>query len=408
MASANTQPVVEVADVTRLWFHQQGLTRPRGHVKLTKARLTKHLERTAALQIDPINVVERAHYLTLWSRFGLYNKAQLDRWIYRDRVAYEYWGHEASVLPISHLPLGRRRMAGFPPTSWEARSWWKVYQTSGVSKRRVLKRLREEGPLESGDFRRQSGDTSTGNWADTAIPLAKEDGRSLKLLWHAGRVAVSNRRHARIVYDLAERVYPESEVVTQSEYDDSWLLLGLGGNGIASEKHLANYITGPELKVAERKRVIKRNTRSGRVVEVRVKGSRETHYALPEQLEIVSQLDDPVGTTLICPFDSLLWQRKRVEDLLGFRYRIEIYTPPAKREFGYYVLPILHDGEFVGRLDPKLHRDREELEVKTIVLERGFKRNAKFDRGLAEALDNLRQFTGADALKLPRAWSKIA
>ena len=405
-SGARTLPTVELADVVRLWFHRQGLAQPRGQVRMTKTNVTNHLERTAALQIDTINVVERAHYLTLWSRFGSYDRGKLDRWLYRDRVAYEYWGHEASILPVSHLPIGRRRMIGFPPPSWKARSWWRVYQTSAASKRRVLKRLRDEGPLESVNFEARSGEASAGNWADPAT-LKKEDARSLKLLWHAGRVAVRSRRHFRCVYDLAERVYPEGPAVTQGDYEDSWLLQGLSGNGVASERHLINYVTGPEPKTAERKRIIQRNLRRERIVEVRVKDMRGTYYALPEHLDVLRKLPDPKGTNLICPFDSLIWQRKRAEELLGFRYRIEIYTPPTKREFGYYVLPILHDGKLVGRLDPKLHRDRGELEVKAIYLERGFKRSAAFDRLLAETLHDVRQFVSADKLILPKRWTKI-
>ena len=194
------------------------------------------------------------------------------------------------------------------------------------------------------------------------MPMPREDTRSLRLLWHDGRVAVTTRRSFRRVYDLAERVYPATDPASTAAYEDSWLLTGLSGNGVATERHLTGYITGPSPSAADRKRVLTRNLRAGRIVEVEVPGLRGPFYSLPEQVEALGTLPDPVGTTLLCPFDSLLWQRQRAEDLLGFRYRIEIYTPPAKREFGYYTLPILHDGSLVGRLDPKLHRDRDQLE----------------------------------------------
>ncbi|MDH3426789.1 MAG: winged helix DNA-binding domain-containing protein, partial [Gemmatimonadota bacterium] len=183
-------PKVDREEVTRLWMHRQGLAAPRGETKLTADSLASLLEATGGLQVDSINVVDRAHLLTLWSRFGSFDRASLDRLLYHDRVAYEYWGHEASILPISFLPLSRRRMRDFPPPRWQANSWWDRYQTSTASRRRVLRRVREDGPLESLDIE----------------PLDDEDKRSLKLLWHGGRVAVSGRRHFRIVYDLAERV----------------------------------------------------------------------------------------------------------------------------------------------------------------------------------------------------------
>ena len=400
-------PSLRLDQVVRLWFHRQGLAAPRGSTKLDKRAITEHLERTGALQLDTINVVDRAHYLTLWSRFGAYDRKRVDRWIHRDRVGYEYWGHEASILPISHLPLGRRRMRRFPPKSWSGRSWWSLYQTSTGSKRRVLKRLREEGPLESVDFEQLPGgraDTRPGR----SMPLPKEDKRSLKLLWHDGRVGIRSRRHFRCVYDLAERVYPPGSPASVTEFEDSWLLIGLSGNGVASEGHLENYFTGPSLSAADRKRVIARNVKKGQVVEVRVEGREGRFYALPEHLDGLEGLSEPEGTTLICPFDSLLWQRKRAEEFLDYLYRIEIYVPAAKREFGYYVLPILHDGRLVGRLDPKLHRERGELEVKAIHLEPWFKREQRFDRGLAEALLSLGEHVGAARLDLPKGWRRIA
>jgi uncharacterized protein YcaQ len=395
---------VSADQVVRLWFERQGLTQPRGTRRLDKRALRQHLEKTGALQMDSINVIDRAHYLTLWSRFGPYPRKRLDDWVYRDRVAYEYWGHEASLLPISHLPLGRRRMRRFPPPSWSGTSWWERFKTSPASKRRVLKRLRAEGPLESIDFEADPAEFGPAGSPGGTMPLAKEDKRSLKLLWHAGRVAIRGRRHFRCVYDLAERVYPEGPVGSGVDFEDSWLLTGLSGNGIASERHLTNYFTAPTLKAPARRRVIQRNLKKGKVVEVRVQGRRNMYYALPEQLDTLEEIPAPEGTNLICPFDSLLWQRERAEELLGFRYRVEIYLPAAKRQYGYYVLPILHDGRFVGRLDPKLHRDRGVLEIRSIHLEPGFKRARRFDLALADAMHSLREFVSADALDLPKGW----
>jgi uncharacterized protein YcaQ len=394
----SSPPRIARDHVVRLWFHRQGLARPRGSEPLSEAALADHLERTGALQLDSVNVVDRAHYLTLWSRYDAYDREALDEWVYNGRVAYEYWGHEASVLPLSHLPVSRRRMRRFPGR-WQEKSWWPRFTTSTASRRRVLRRLRSEGPLESAHFERRPDE-------DEGDPffLPKEDKRSLKLLWHAGRVAVAARRHFRCVYDLAERVYPEGPAASLSELEDSWLLVGLAGNGIATERHLTNYLTSPTLQAASRKRVIARNLERKRIVEVRVDGLAGPCYALPEHLEGLADLPEPQGTTLICPFDSFLFQRQRAEDLLDFSYRIEIYVPPPKRKFGYYVLPILHDGRLVGRLDPKLHRDRAVLEIKSLHLEPGFESTKTFERALGDTLADLAGFLGADDLELPRGW----
>lgn len=395
------------AEVVRLWLHRQGLASPRGAVRLGRRTLTEHLERTGALQLDSVNVVDRAHHLTLWSRFGVYDRGALERWVYGERTAYEYWGHEASLLPISHLPLGLRRMRRFPRPSWTERAWWSHWETSTASKRRVLKRLREQGPLEAVDFERRPDESAQGSLAWWAMPLPKEDKRSLKLLWHQGRVAVAARRHFRCVYDLAERVYPRVEPASTRELEDHWLLVGLSGNGVASESHLSGYFTTPTLSAADRRRVIRRNLATGRVVAGRVEGVRGTCYARPEDLEDLAAAPQAEGTTLLCPFDSLLWQRRRAEELLEFSYRLEIYVPPAKREFGYYAMPILHDGRLVGRLDPKLHRDRGELEVKALQLDPGVFRDRRLERGLAAALDSLARFVGAERVILPPAWRRI-
>ncbi len=394
--------------VIRLWFVRQGLTSPRGSVPLDAAAFTAHLEQAGGLQLDSINVVDRAHYLTLWSRFGDYDRADVDNWIWRQRLAYEYWGHEASILPISHLPLGLRRMRRFPPPTWSNRAWWSRYCTSTGSKRRVLRRVREEGPLESADFSRRAGDTESVFGA--IMPLTKEDTRTLKLLWHSGRLAVHERRHFRCVYDLAENVYEAVVPARVSAFEDSWLLRGLVANGVASEAHLVGYFTDADLMAADRRRVIQRNLRAKRIFEVEIEGVPAVCYVSASDLELLTtaseSLPAPRGTTLLSPFDSLLWQRRRAEELLGFSYRVEIYVPAAKRRFGYYALPILHEGRLVGQVDPKLDRNAGVLQIKKIGLEPDFRPDRHFERGLAEAFDSLGAFLGAKRLTLPHGWRR--
>ena len=403
--ASSDAPVLSRAAVTRLWLHRQGLLHPRT-VRLTRRRFVQHLEQTGGLQVDSINVLDRAHYLTLWSRFGPYARKTLDRWLYDERVGYEYWGHEASILPSSSLPLSRRRMRSFPPGVWANRAWWQVYETSSGSKRRVLRRLRAEGPLESvhfdGDDREFAGRERPGG----VMPLPKEDKRSLRLLWHAGKIAIRTRRSFRCVYDLAERVYPAGPAATTRVYEDSWLLHGLRANGVASERHLTGYFTAPELPAADRRAIIERNVKRRTIREVRVEGLPGKFFARVEDLDQLDRIPEPAGTTLVCPFDSLLWQRQRAEDLLGFRYRVEIYVPAKKRTYGYYVLPILHEGRLVGRVDPKLHRDRDTLEIRSVWFEPGFAEDPGVVRGLRDAIASLAEFVGAARVEVPSRWSR--
>ena len=369
--------------VTRLWLHLQGLDVPHGHAALTREGFVRHLEQTGGLQLDSVNAVERAHYLTLWSRFGAYDRAQLDAWIYGERLAYEYWGHEATILPISHLPLGLRRMRRFPPAEWKRAAWWPRWNTSAASKRRVLRLIRSHGPTERADIRTGPRDQH------------KEDKQSLMVLWHSGRIAVCERRHFRRVYDLAPRVYPEVVPTSGIALEDSWLMIGLRGNGLASEDHLVNYWTGPRPNAALRRRILERNIRAQRIIPVQVHGFDRMFYVLPVHLDMLERVPAPRGTTLVCPFDSLLWQRKRAEDLLNFSYRIEIYVPKVRRIHGYYVCPILHNGRLVGRLDPKLHRARSTLEIKRVFLEPGVVVDPLLRAGLRDTLESLATFLGA-------------
>lgn len=405
---SQSRPVLDVAAVRRLWFQRQGLTKPRGTTALDRAAFVDHLERTGGLQLDSVHVVDRAHYLTLWSRFGRYRRRDVDRWVYADRTGFDYWAHEASIQPASHLPWALHRMKSFPTPRTRKQAWWPRMATSAASKRRVLRRLLDEGPLESMHFKRRDPEVpNTTGWSSLH---AKEDSRSLRLLWHAGRIAVVGRRHFRKVYDLAERVYPQvAEVTTANrmEYHDSWLERGLSGCGIAPEAHLCNYITGPDLLASERARVLRRNLRSGRIVEVKVQGREEVWYARPEDLDRLNEAAEPKGTTFVCPFDSLLWQRQRAADLLDFDYRIEIYVPPKKRRYGYYVLPILHDGRFVGRLDPKHHRDRGALEIQMLTLEPGVERTRDLENGIADGLRDLAGFLRCDEVEMPKGWRSL-
>lgn len=190
-------------------------------------------------------------------------------------------------------------------------------------------------------------------------------------------------------------------VGSRTEDEDRWMLDGLRGNGIAPLHHLENYMTAPHLPAATRQAVAERLIRAGRVVPVEIEGLRHPCFALPEHLDLIGRLSPPRGTRLICPFDSFLFQRKRAEELLDFRYRVEIYVPREKRVFGYYVLPILHQGQLIGRLDPKFDRRRGLLLVHAVHYESWFRPDAAFRANLQTELESLATFLGARDIRLP-------
>jgi uncharacterized protein YcaQ len=393
---AATLPRLEKDQVVRLWLKRQGLHRPRGATKLTRKTFVEHLERTGGVQLDSVNALERAHYTTLWSRFGGYDRAIVDRWAYEERLANEFIAHEACLVPASRLPLDRRFMRDFDPQN----EWFRHFKVDERVKRRVADRIRREGPLESADFKQNNH--QSGAWWGW-----KEEKLALEWLYRRGRLAVTRRNAFRRVYDLAARVYPKAPLASRREYEDSWLFVGLSGNGVAPERHLHNYMTAPRLKAPARREVVARNLKAKRIVAVEVEGLKGPCYATPETLDRLRRLPEPEGTHLLCPFDSLLWQRDRAEDLLGFNYRIEIYVPAPKRVFGYYVLPVLHDGRLVARVDPKFDRKAGRLQIRAIHVERGVKPDARFKAGLADALRDLADWLGAEGIDLPRGWGRL-
>ena len=380
----------------RLWFDRQALGAPRGRAFTTEA-LSDLLERTGGLQLDSVNVLDRAHYVTLWSRFGNYDRATLDRWVYGDKLAHDYMAHEACLVPPSRLPLSRRRMRNFEGNS----SYWQRLRDDPTIERKILARIRREGPLESSAFKGQPG--QAGAWWEW-----RDEKLAIEYLYRKGKLAVSERRSFRRVFDLGGRVLPPGRAASQREYENSWLLQGLAANGVAPERHLYHYLSLPSLAAPVRRATIARCLHAKRIVEVEVEGLRGPCFALPGMLENLDALPAPRGTNLLCPFDSFLWQRKRAEELLGFEYRIEIYVPAPKRVHGYYVLPILHEGRLVGRVDPKFDRQANRFLLRNIQLDDPkLKSDPAFRAGFAESIRDLAAWLGAGAIDLPRGWGTL-
>jgi hypothetical protein len=280
--------------------------------------------------------------------------------------------------------------------------------------RRVLGAVEEaiatSGPLGSGDFehrRRPGGGGGWWNWKPAA--------HALDYLWMSGRTLVHSREHFRKRFDLAERVMPVAlalEPLTREAFRRWHLRLSLHALGAAREADLRMYLTYPRLAAAERRRTLRAALDAGEVVEVEVEDEAGRWLALAEDVPALSAAGrrrrPAVGTTLLSPFDSFLWHRDRVRRLFGYDYKLEVYTPGRDRSHGYYSLPILHDGQLVGRLDPKVHRAEGRLEVKAVHFEPWFARGGTppavswgaVDReaalaGTGEALLSLASFVGA-------------
>ncbi len=399
--------------VAALYLKRQHLARPRAR-KVSAARLSAFAEDVGGIQLDSINVVERAHYLTLWSRFGPYSKTSLDRWVYGRRLLFEYWAHAACLVPADHLIHWRRAMLDY---GLHHRGWRKWLRKNDTVLRKVEAAIRERGPLGNGDFHRPARQRGTKGWWSW-----KPATFALDYLWMRGETMVHSRVHFQKRFDLTERVHPNLGTLEPASTEEfrSWhVRRALHAMGAATEAHLRGYLTFPRSESAERRRMLHQLVREGEVVECAVEGSSRAWFALRDDLPALGAAADgrqpSRGTTLLSPFDSFLWDRARVAELFGFNYRIEVYTPGDKRRFGYYTLPIFHDGQLIGRLDPKTHREVGRLELRNVHLEDWFAKGAAapaarwrpIDRdaalaGLARAIWSLARFVGAEEVTVAK------
>ena len=327
------------------------------------AHLRRVLDRVRLHQIDSVNVLSRAHYLPAFSRLGAYDRADLDRLAWgpkRQRKLFEYWAHEASLLPFDVQPLLRWRMA---QADRGAAAWsgMRVYATERRAEAMaLLDRIRIDGPLATSDFEAHTGQSGWWEWSDTK--------RALEWLFWAGHITTAGRRRSfERVYDLPERVLP-AEILAQPTPTDAdahraLIAQAAAALGIATDRELRDYF---RLSPGEATPAIQALTEEGLLVPVAVPGWRHAwlHRDAARPRRIAAQ-------ALLAPFDPLIWERDRTERLFGFRYRIEIYVPAGKRTHGYYVLPFLLGDRLVARVDLKADRQASRLIVQSVHLEPG-------------------------------------
>ena len=397
--------------VTALFLARQHLARPRA-LPLTSRRLVRFVEDVGGIQLDSIYVLERAHYLTVWSRFGPYDRTWLDRVVYRRRLLFEYWAHAACLVPASMLPWWRRAMLDYRPrhTGW---SGWLRRNPKVLAE--VKAAIASNGPMANGDFETRRPRRGAGWWNWQPFQHA------LHHLWMTGALTVHSRRHFQKRFDLLDRAMPAAarvEPVSAEEFVRWHVERSLHAMGAATERDLAGYLTFPRFMSTARRAALSAMLARGEVRVIEVDGVPGRWLALARDLPALARAAQaPVasrGTTLLAPFDSLLWYRDRVSRLFGFDYRIEVYTPGDRRVHGYYTVPILHDGRLIGRVDAKSHRPERRLSVRHVHFEPWFAAGTpppdggdRIDRdaalaGLADALASLATFVGAPAVTLER------
>ena len=357
----------------------QGLIgRPRAAAK--KADVLRAIRRMGALQIDTIHVVARSPYLVLWSRLGDYEPRWLDELLAEGKL-FEYWSHEACFLPAEDYPLYRHRMLDAHGMGWKYSHEWISRHRAEVE--RVLSHIREHGPARSSDFARTDG--KSGGWWEW-----KPEKRALEMLFTAGELMIARRQNFQRVYDLRERVLPswdDSRLPPKEETRRALVLKAVRALGVARARWVSDYFRTNKRETAAATVSL---ADEGGLLRVRVEGWEEDAFAHPENLELIEHASSrgqrPTRTTLLSPFDPLVWDRARAREVFGFDYRLECYTPAPKRRYGYFTLPILHRDRLVGRLDPKAHRAEGVFEVRSLHLEPGVKADDELVAHVARAL----------------------
>jgi uncharacterized protein YcaQ len=384
------------AQARRVAVAAQGFTEsaPRGAVN--RAHLRRLISRIQVLQLDSVSVAVRAHYAPIFSRLGPYDRDVLDRaaWSHSakaPRLLVEYWAHEAALMAVEDWPLLRWRMRQYRHGRWGTEIVAKNPQLVDD----VVAAVTELGPATAGQIEAYLESEPRGRkgpwWDRSDTKWVAEALFASGVLTTATRVGFA--RH----YDLTERVLPPQ--VLAREVDDAQAVRELtlraaGALGLATEADIRDYF---RLAAGQVKPALAQLVSEGELEQVQVEGWPAPAYLRAGQT--VPRADR--GTALLCPFDPLIFFRPRVERLWGFHYRIEIYTPAPKRQFGYYVWPFLLDGQLVGRVDLKADRTADVLQVVGAFTEDGQDR-ARVARALAAKLSTMAQWLGLGGVAVGR------
>ncbi|GGP23413.1 winged helix-turn-helix domain-containing protein [Silvimonas iriomotensis] len=380
-----------------LHLNAQGLLTPPRR-KAVKADVLTAISRMAQLQIDTISVVARSPYLVLFSRLGAYDQAWLEQ-LLAERRLFEYWSHEACFLPIEDYGLMRHRMLDPSGMGWKyAANWHQQYQSEIDA---LIGQIRASGPVRSADFAREQG--SSNGWWDW-----KPEKRHLEVLFTTGELMVSERRNFHRVYDLTERVLPDwndaRDLPDLATVQRELIRRSCQALGVVRADWVADYYRLRKVSWLAELAALEAD---GEIVPVTVPGFKQATWVHRDQAGLIEAANAgevaSSVTTLLSPFDPVVWDRKRATALFGFDYTLECYTPAPKRKYGYFCLPILSRGKLVGRLDAKAHRARGVFEIKSLYLEDGVRLSARLAGDIGRAIQRC-----ADWHATPQVtWGKV-
>jgi uncharacterized protein YcaQ len=353
------------------------------------------IRRIGALQIDTIHVLARAPYFILWSRLGEYPLDWLND-LLAERQIFEYWAHAACCLPMEDYPLYRRMMLARSWGWWGQASEW--LEANAVLADSVLARIRQEGALRSADF--ENPDHTPGGWWEW-----KKEKLALEYLFSVGELMIARRDKFQRIYDLHERILPDWDDARAPSIEAvrrELALRTLRCLGVAHEAWVADYFRLAKKGLPQ---ILEGLAAEGALLPAEIEGLPGRVYLHPDHAALaqaaVGGALQPTLTTLLSPFDPLVWDRQRGRQLFGFDYTIECYTPAEKRRYGYFSLPILSRGALVGRLDAKAHRQKKVFEVRSLHLEEGVQPEAGLAADLADALRRCAEWHSTPQVILP-------
>ncbi len=329
----------------------------------------KHL---GYIQIDSISVIQRAHHHCLWSRVKNYQADFIAQLVAQKQI-FEYWSHAAAYLPMQdyRFSLPKKQAIAAGEKHWRDKN--------PIAEKRVLQRIQQDGPLRAKDFEQNRTKKGTGWWD------WKPDKVALEQLFIEGELMVVERRGFQKVYDLTERVLPagiNTTAPSANEFERHLIRCYIRANGFASAQQISYLRRGLKSYISRTCQEMLENSELQQVT-----AGEQIYYALPNITDLLKQSVNRNQVNILSPFDNAVIQRKRLSEIFGFDYQIECYVPPAKRQYGYFSLPLLWRTEFVGRMDAKIDRKTHILHIQNLHLE-----TAKVDEFITVFKPSLKAF----------------
>jgi uncharacterized protein YcaQ len=386
------------------------------HAPANAQGMMKVMRDIGCLQIDPISAVARSPYLVLWSRLGAYDPAHLHKLLWRDRKLFEYWAHCASIVLTEDFPihswLMRNHARDDSLWSKRVRQW---IQDNKPLLHALMTRIHRDGPIPSREL--DEAGAAPRAWISTGWTSGRNVSRMLDFLWMQGKIMVAGREGLQKSWDLAERCLPEwtpREKWSEREMVRAAAQKSLRALGVATARQISlHYVRGRYPNLQSVLDELESDSQIERVQIVEDGAPwRGGWYIHTNDLPLLDRLAQEWAprTTLLSPFDNLICDRARTQLMFGFDYTIEIYVPAAKRKYGYYVLPILQGDALIGRIDSKMDRQQNRLQINAVYAEPDAPKSRQAARAIAGAIEGLGVFLGASEIaasrRVPTAWKQ--